>query len=91
MQKFKTKPTLHISTLLSASSISSLRESTFAAIAWLLDLVAWYHLQTETLFRHFGFSGASFSFFTRKPLPDANSHTHAQNPKHVQNKDKCAL
>ncbi|TNN66151.1 hypothetical protein EYF80_023629 [Liparis tanakae] len=32
------------------------RESAFAAMAWLLDLVAWYHLQTKTLFRHLSMS-----------------------------------
>lgn len=41
----ETTPTLHISTLFRASSISSLRESTLAAIAWLVDLVVWYHLK----------------------------------------------
>lgn len=39
-----TEPTLHISTLLRASSISSFRESTLADMVGLLDLVAWYHL-----------------------------------------------
>lgn len=48
-EQFKYKPTLHISTLLRASSISSLRESALAAMAWLLDFVAWYHLQSEKL------------------------------------------
>lgn len=44
------KSTLHISTLLSASSISSLSESTLAAMAGLVDLVACNHLQNKGLF-----------------------------------------
>lgn len=48
-ERYKTKQTLHISTLLRASSISSLRESALATTAWLLDFVAWYHLADQEM------------------------------------------